>query len=371
MNTGDLTLNFNESVIFKLRSLFSKCGYSQYKMNKFEEYDLYAKNKDFLISDSIITFTDTNGKLLALKPDVTLSIIKNSKDDINYTQKVYYNENVYRISKGSQGFKEIMQVGLECIGKIDNYSISEVLTLACKSLKAISSECVLDISPLKIITDVFEALSIPSYSQHDILKYISEKNIHELSALCSELELSNENADVLKTFVTTSGTPDDVISSLNKQLKGVIDLNSIKELSDIIDALDEDIKNMIRIDFSVVSDTHYYNNIVFKGFINGVPTSVLTGGQYDKLLNKMKRKSGAIGFAVYLDVLDRLGNNDCNFDVDMVLVYSDNDDIKSINKAVSYYTEKGLSVFASSSIPKEIKYRDIIKLSDCEVDFNA
>ena len=40
---------------------------------------------------------------------------------------------------------------------------------------------------------------------------------------------------------------------------------------------------MINIDFSVVSDTHYYNTIVFKGFIEGIPTSVLTGGQYDKL----------------------------------------------------------------------------------------
>ena len=66
-----------EKVIFALRELYSKYGYAQFKMSKFEEYDLYVKNKDFLVSDSVITFNDTNGKLLALKPDVTLSIIKN------------------------------------------------------------------------------------------------------------------------------------------------------------------------------------------------------------------------------------------------------------------------------------------------------
>ena len=77
----DLTFKYEESTVFALRSLYSKYGYSQYKMNKFEEYDLYVKNKDFLISDSVITFTDTNGKLMALKPDVTLSIIKNTKDE--------------------------------------------------------------------------------------------------------------------------------------------------------------------------------------------------------------------------------------------------------------------------------------------------
>ena len=47
MKNSDLLLSFNENVIFSLRSLYSSRGYSQYKMSKFEEYDLYAANKDF------------------------------------------------------------------------------------------------------------------------------------------------------------------------------------------------------------------------------------------------------------------------------------------------------------------------------------
>ena len=116
-------LKNDEKAIFGLRSIYRRYGYSQYKMSKFEEYDLYVRNKDFLVSDNIITFTDTTGKLLALKPDVTLSIIKNGKDVPVVIEKVYYNENVYRVSKGSHQFKEIMQVGLECIGDIDDYCI--------------------------------------------------------------------------------------------------------------------------------------------------------------------------------------------------------------------------------------------------------
>ena len=64
---------------FALRSLYARRGYRRFRMSKFEEYDLYAGNRDFLVSGDIITFTDTNGKLMALKPDVTLSIIKNAK----------------------------------------------------------------------------------------------------------------------------------------------------------------------------------------------------------------------------------------------------------------------------------------------------
>ena len=50
----------------------------------------------------------------------------------------------------------------------------------------------------------------------------------------------------------------------------------------------------------------YYNGIVFKGFIKGIPTGILSGGQYDKLMEKMGKKSRAIGFAVYLDELTKL-----------------------------------------------------------------
>ena len=76
-----------ERTSLSLRSLYKKYGYLPYKMSKFEAYDLYVRNKDFLRSDGVITFNDTDGKLLALKPDVTLSIIKNGSDETNL-QKV-------------------------------------------------------------------------------------------------------------------------------------------------------------------------------------------------------------------------------------------------------------------------------------------
>ena len=98
----------DEQAVFSLRRLYRKFGYARYKMSRFEEYDLYVRNKDFLVSDEVITFTDHTGRLLALKPDVTLSIIKNTVDRPDTVQKVYYNENVYRVAKGTHSFKEII-----------------------------------------------------------------------------------------------------------------------------------------------------------------------------------------------------------------------------------------------------------------------
>ena len=58
------TYNYNDTTLYNLRMLYEQMGYKRFKMSKFEEYDLYVKNKDFLISDSIITFTDRSGKLV-------------------------------------------------------------------------------------------------------------------------------------------------------------------------------------------------------------------------------------------------------------------------------------------------------------------
>ena len=75
MQIEDRVMDSQEKIGFLLRSLYAGTGYSRYRMGKFEEYDLYSRNKDFLFSEGVITFTDTNGRLMALKPDVTLSIM--------------------------------------------------------------------------------------------------------------------------------------------------------------------------------------------------------------------------------------------------------------------------------------------------------
>ena len=297
----DLSLSFQEKVIFGLRALYRSYGYTQYKMSKFEEYDLYAKNKDFLISDSVITFTDTNGKLMALKPDVTLSIIKNIKDRNDGVQKLFYNENVYRISKGNQSYKEIMQVGLECIGDIGCEDIRQVIILAAKSLKSISQDCVLNITDLDLLSQVLEGIEVSDVKTADVLKCVEEKNEDGLK----KLGIPEKRLEIISSLIRTAGTAQQVLPALIKTLKGLCDTSSIEKLEQMIASIeDAQIRNMLQVDFSVVSDINYYNGIVFKGFVEGVPSAVLSGGQYDKLMKKMKHNSNAVGFAVYLDMLD-------------------------------------------------------------------
>lgn len=368
MNISDITLKNNEKAMLALRSLYSRYGYTPYKMSKFEEYDLYVRNKDFLISDSVITFTDTNGKLMALKPDVTLSIIKNSKDMPDCVQKVYYDENVYRVSKGTHSFKEIMQAGLECFGRIDTYYVCEVLMLAAKSLQSISSDCVLDVSHLGIPAAILDGVALSSDDRQAILNCIGEKNTHELVRLCAQAGLDDAKTAILKELVTTYGAPAVVLPKLRQLLTGVVDTAPLDQLQAVADAFaDSDVADMLRIDFSVVNDSKYYNGIVFKGFVKGVPTGVLSGGQYDKLMQKMHRQSGAIGFAVYLDLLERLDETADPYDVDAVLLYDDETDPVALQACVQKLAASGQRVMAQRQLPEKLRCKQLLQFQNGEV----
>ena len=139
----------------KLNELYERFGYRKFKMTKFAPYDLYADNRDFLKSSQLITFTDLDGSLLALKPDVTLSIIKSN---LGGEEKVYYNETVYR-PKDSH-YREILQSGIECIGRIDAYSEAEVIALAAESLKLIGERFVIRVSDAAFLQEMFATMGL-------------------------------------------------------------------------------------------------------------------------------------------------------------------------------------------------------------------
>lgn len=363
MDIRDIALKSEEKAIFALRELYGQYGYTQYKMGKFEEYDLYVQNKDFLVSDSVITFTDTDGKLLALKPDVTLSIVKNSKNLSGGVQKVFYDENVYRVSKGTHSFREIRQVGLECIGKVDSYCLYEVLMLAAGSLRAISEKCILDISHLGIVADVLDALGVSTKARKELLVFLGEKSVHEIKRVCKEENADDEATKCLCELAELYGNAANTLEKLDLLNASFINPAHLKELKELCSMLIANgYQDMINLDFSVTGDMNYYNGIVFRGFVDSIPSGILSGGQYDGLMEKMKKKSSAIGFAVYLDMLENLKDNQKRYDVDTLLIYDESASFQTINSTVNSLRAQGKSVFASTSIPEKLSYKNLMKL---------
>lgn len=355
-------LRNDEKAVYSLRSLYRRFGYSRFKMSKFEEYDLYVRNKDFLISDGIITFTDTNGRLLALKPDVTLSIIKNAKDKKGVVEKLYYNENVYRISNDSHSFKEINQTGLECIGDVGIYDICEVLYLAALSLDCIDSNYIIDIAHAGLVSTLISECNLAEDIKGRVLDSIQNKSIDEIASLFQEGKITQCAYDIISRLMSEYKSSAEVENAF----KGISEKAdaALNEFTQIIRSAEElSLMSKLKIDFSIVNDTSYYSGLVFKGYIYGIPTSVLSGGQYDKLMKKMGKASGAVGFAVYLDALERHGREVSQYDYDFVILRDETTSASQIIRTVESLSENGFSVIVLSELDSSIRYKTLMKLS--------
>lgn len=281
-------------IALHLEAMYHNFGYRKYKMNRFEPYSFYMENENFLEDSRVITIQATSGKLLALKPDVTMSIVKNHK---SYDKtKIYYNEPVFKVPSGESDFKEIQQVGLEYIGSVNINETIEVLHLAIKSLEKIG-EFKLLISDMSIVNELFLQHDIRPKNRKEIIKRLKQRNMHELS----------EYPNVFQKLIAL---PADCHSAIT-QMEGDIDftpcLTRIEKLKQIINNL-ATITNMDKImfDFSNVTGTQYYNGLTFTGYIQGIANKVLSGGRYDNLLKEMgEQDKEAIGFAVYLTEIER------------------------------------------------------------------
>lgn len=311
----------DEQVPLLLRGLFEQRGYRRYRMSNFEAYDLYRENKNFLESEGIITFTDASGRLMALKPDVTMSIVKHTKPDA-VSSKLYYVENVFRLAPQSGEYREISQMGLEFIGGQGGYAEAEAVELAVRSLAAIGPQTVLDVGHMGFITSLLDVLGVREEARAAALDALRAKNAHTLRAIAAESGCTEEEAGQLAALAALAGPFPETLDAARALVAAPGMADACGELQSLYDALEAvDAADTLRLDFSTLNDIDYYNGVVFKGYVRGVPRAVLAGGRYDNLMRRFGKPQPAVGFALYLGGLGRAFAEKSDYDVDTLLLY--------------------------------------------------
>ena len=349
----------------RLTGLYGSYGYVKYKMSKFEEYDLYARNRDFLQSGELLTFTGPRGVLMALKPDITLSIIKNAKDAAKRPYKLYYNESVYRAERGTREFKEITQIGLELIGDIDLYSSGEVLCLAAKSLELISDSTVLDLSHQGLACAALDYAGITSEAMRTkALELIAGRSSHELEALCGDAGIVRELYKPLIGMADIYGEFEDAIAQLRSLCTAAAFTAAADELKSNYELLKaQQVSCTVNLDPAISGGQNYYNGLVFRGYADAAPRAVLSGGRYDGLVNKFGIGCKAMGFAVYMDVIEEYMQESRDFDADVLLLYGNNSDYAAVFSAAQALRESGLTVRVQQNQCADIRARRVMDIS--------
>ncbi|KAF1305548.1 ATP phosphoribosyltransferase [Enterococcus saccharolyticus] len=298
-----------EQIALHLRGLYQRHGFHLYHLSSFEEYELYSQNKSFLNEAEVITFTGGDGRIMALKPDITLSIVKNTPS--NETRKVYYYEDVYRHDRQNGEYLRIHQTGLEYIGDIQQAEELEVLHLALESL-SLAGGGVLDLSHMGVLHAICQLFPIEQHSQ--VMKALQQKSHHVIRELAELADVSEEKIRVLEELITLSGDFNQAYEKMVTLLQNPTAVQALKKLKQLYDALQTENKlpnNVkVRIDFSIVNDADYYSGLLFQGFVQNEKQAVLFGGRYDRLLRKQDKTQGGIGFGMYLNNLGRTADEE-------------------------------------------------------------
>lgn len=338
------------SIISNLINIYERFGFKKIKLSKFEDYNLYNNNKDFLQTEHILTFMNLNGNLKSLRPDVTLSIVKKVlKDNEKETQKIYYIEDIYKIV--SNEYEEIPQVGVEIIGKLNNYSNLEIISMAIESLKSINEDYILEISNIDFISAIFDEINLEENLKIEILNNIYLKNKHDLEKLLNK-NVDNKYKKYILSFIELSGNYKDILKKLksliiNKKMqKSYEELKSLSFVFELYNNFDK-----ILLDFSIESQLGYYNGIIFKGYIKESNDIILSGGRYDKLLNKFNSNKNAIGFAIYMDKLYEK-NKTSDF-IDILILYKSGDEkilLSEVRKFMNKNKKVRVDIYGDNSI---------------------
>lgn len=338
------------SIVSNLINIYERFGFKKIRLSKFEDYNLYNNNKDFLQTEHILTFMNLNGNLKSLRPDVTLSIVKKVlKDNEKETQKIYYIEDIYKIV--SNEYEEIPQVGVEIIGKLNNYSNLEIISMAIESLKSINKNYILEISNIDFISAIFDEINLEENLKIEILNNIYLKNKHDLEKLLNK-NVDNKYKKYILSFIELSGNYKDILKKLksliiNKKMqKSYEELKSLSAVFEMHNNFDK-----ILLDFSIESQLGYYNGIIFKGYIKGNNDIILSGGRYDKLLNKFNSNKNAIGFAIYMDKLYEK-NKTSDF-IDILILYKSGDEnilLNEVRKFMNKNKKVRVDIYGDNSI---------------------
>ncbi|MDR0919338.1 MAG: ATP phosphoribosyltransferase regulatory subunit [Oscillospiraceae bacterium] len=270
-----------------LFDIAEKNGYREISTPIFEFYDVFDHRKLNFPQENLYKFTDNKGRLMVLRPDVSLPIARSAATRLRNEElplRLFYAQDVFRVNNSDTGKKSSMrQVGAELIGNADDL---EIFSLATDFLKSFNKPFTLEIGHIGI----FKHLTKKLKENEEFEKLDTVRN---LIARKNSPELNNMDIDTaLKQLPKMFGK-----AEVFEKCNGLYPEDILDYLKDLYEKLSKD--NDVIIDLGLVNKINYYTGVVFKGYVGGV--EVLSGGRYDDLIGKFGYNVPAMGFALYLD----------------------------------------------------------------------
>lgn len=337
----------------KLTDIFLKHGYTEVVTPGLEFFDVFTLKSRYFAQESMYKLTDGKGRLMVLRPDSTMPIARLVATRLREEPlplKLFYNQSIFMVNpKNSGRDDEFAQSGIEIIGGDGTAADYEALVLAIHSLSVCGDEFRLEIGESSIFRLLVAELGIDTDEADNIQSLIDTKNYPALSDALSAY--SGDAAEALRALPSLFGGAE-VFETAEKYMITPELKNKLSSLKKTYDALVDSGIEEIKVDLGLVHKNNYYTGIIFRGFVEGYGSPVLSGGRYDNLIGDFGRDVPAVGFAVNVDAAAKMQLKSMGEDTKLitpadVLVYAVKDYEVNGLMHCSRLIKEGFTVFNS------------------------
>jgi len=287
-------------------SVFEGWNYEEVITPSVDYYDLFEQGMGRGEAQRGFRFTDNDGRLLALRPDVTSSVARMAATLLSERPRPLrfcYAAPVFRQQTQSHAEwrRENTQLGCELIGANGKSTDLEILRLAAEILTRLNLDYCITINNVEIFNGVAAQMSLSPSAREELRRLIDTRAASELQQF-----LQNYDSREGHVFSQPAQLPGkrDVIQTARKLItneRSLAALNVLDELWNEIESLG--LQDAFEIDLGDVSSLDYYTGLSLKIFVHGAGTSVGRGGRYDGLTGNFGRAEPAVGFVLNLDAL--------------------------------------------------------------------
>jgi len=289
-------------------SVFESWSYEEVITPSVDYYDLFEQGMGHKEAQRGFRFTDNDGRLLALRPDVTSSVARMAATLLAERPRPLrfcYAAPVFRQQPQSHAEwrRENTQLGCELIGVNGKSADLEVLRLANEILSRLDLQTTycITINNVEIFNGVAAHLELTTPARERLRRLIDTRETAELQRFLDSCSNSEGRAFSQPTQLTGSSEVIRAARNVITNSRSIAALDSLEELWTEIESLG--LADRFEIDLSDVSSLDYYTGLSLRVFVDGAGTSVGRGGRYDGLTGNFGRAEPAVGFVLNLDAL--------------------------------------------------------------------
>jgi ATP phosphoribosyltransferase regulatory subunit len=299
---------FKRSLENDIRQLFIHSGYKEIETPTVEFYDVFSGEQNLIPQEDMFKFTDSQGRILVLKPDMTIPIARVAATKLKenvWPAKIFYVGNTFSFSElGGGKQKEYTQAGVEVLGVNSPEADAELIALAIQALKLAGiEEFQIDIGQVDFFRGLMEQSGLPSIEAEQIRELIDTKDFVGVEQLVNKHNIPDELKELILNLPSYFGSID-VIDELSKKNVSGKALRALEYLKNVIAILEDwGVGDHISIDLGMVQSLNYYTGIVFRGFTHSVGYPVLCGGRYDNLVQRFGKDCPATGFSLGINMI--------------------------------------------------------------------